>query len=167
MSSINLLPLSLHLTLHSVRYCHHFHHQFHFRYRLFQFHCYNFHSICTDQCILALKLNIDTYLRKLIFVIRTQSFQALIRGQACFPSIEFLKDHLLETTHDLMEKLCQDWQVKLVSIHRTGNCNVIEIHRALGLVAVDPEAEFFVPCVINILYYFSIGIPKNTTFFNV
>ena len=79
------------------------------------------------------KFNIDTYLRNLIFNIRTPSLQALIRGQACFPSIEFLKDLLSEATHDQMEKVCQDWQVKLVSIHRTA------IDRALGIVVVDSE----------------------------
>ena len=87
----HLIPLILHLTLYSVCYCHHFHHLLHFRYQLFLFHCCNFQSICTDQCILAPKFNIDTYLRKLIFNIRTTSVQALIRRQACLPSIEFLK----------------------------------------------------------------------------
>ena len=53
----------------------------------------------TDQCILAPKLNSDAYFCKLIFDIRTQSFQTLIQERECFPSIEFSKDYLSKTTH--------------------------------------------------------------------
>ena len=82
------------------------------------------------------------HFRKLIFDIRTPSFQALFRGQAYLPSTEFLKDQLSKATYEQMEMVCQDWQIKLVSIHRTDNYNAehgIAIHCVLGVVAVDLE----------------------------
>ena len=39
-------------------------------------------------------------------------------------SIHWIFKRSSKATHDQMEMECQDWQVKLVSIHRTDNCNV-------------------------------------------